>query len=139
MKLSQDIEKTSIPSRKAVYRLYSKTGKPCLDVLQRVTAPPPIAGEKLFCRHLFDDTKRCYVVPTRVESLLEQVWDKGRRVDASPSLMECRGICLAQLQLFREDHLRPINPTPYKVSGTSEFYSFFHKMWETTAPVFTIE
>lgn len=36
-----------------------------------------------------------------------------------PSLAELRSFVKSQLNLIREDHLRPLNPTPYKVSVSS--------------------
>lgn len=34
MKLSDDVEKTSLPTAKAAYRLYNKAGIPAIDLLQ---------------------------------------------------------------------------------------------------------
>jgi nicotinate phosphoribosyltransferase len=39
------------------------------------------------------------------------------------------------LKSFRKDHLRPINPTPYKVSASREFYDFFQALWQATAAI----
>jgi hypothetical protein len=33
------------------------------------------------------------------------------------------------------DHLRPLNPTPYKVSVTETVYRDFHQLWERSAPI----
>ena len=34
MKLSEDVEKTSLPTAKAAYRLYNKEGVPAVDLIQ---------------------------------------------------------------------------------------------------------
>ena len=39
------------------------------------------------------------------------------------------------LPLHREDHLRPLNPTPYKVSVNKELYNFVHEMWLKESPI----
>jgi nicotinate phosphoribosyltransferase len=36
---------------------------------------------------------------------------------------------------MRPDHLRLLNPTPYKVSVSSELYSFIHDLWLQEAPI----
>lgn len=35
----------------------------------------------------------------------------------------------------REDHIRPLNPTPYKVSVSAELYDFMHRLWLNEAPI----
>ncbi|KAJ4898800.1 Nicotinate phosphoribosyltransferase 1 [Raphanus sativus] len=53
IKLSEDVTKVSIPCKKRTYRLFGKE-----------------VGERLLCRHPFNESKRAYVVPQRVEELL---------------------------------------------------------------------
>jgi nicotinate phosphoribosyltransferase len=52
-----------------------------------------------------------------------------------PPLAELRAFVAAQLALVREDHLRPLNPTPYKVSVSTELYHYIHEMWMKEIPV----
>lgn len=40
-----------------------------------------------------------------------------------------------QLLLLREDHMRPLNPTPYKVSVSAGLYQFVHKLWSQEVPI----
>lgn len=47
----------------------SFTGHALIDLLQRSVEPPPQVGEKVLCRHPFEESKRAYVIPTRVEAL----------------------------------------------------------------------
>ncbi|CEL99239.1 unnamed protein product [Vitrella brassicaformis CCMP3155] len=139
MKLSQDVEKTSIPCRKALYRLYARSGVAVLDMMQHSADPPPKEGDRIFCRHLFDETKRCYVVPSRVEQLLVCIWQEGKSVGHRPSLKECRDHCIQSLKMVRSDHLRTENPTPYKVSASGVFYDFFKDLWQKTSPIFELQ
>lgn len=62
-----------MPGNKAAYRLYGKQGDPLNDLLQKNSEPPPEVGTKVLCRHPFDEKKRAYVTPTRVESLLKVI------------------------------------------------------------------
>merc|ERR1712194_225303 len=145
MKLSQEITKVSVPCRKNVYRLYSQTDEPLIDLMQTVDEPKPRAGDRIFCRNLFDETKRCYVTPTRVEELLVKIWAPVEEVSGEYSLdtpvqklsqlHESRTFCLERLEKFRQDILRPLNPTPYKLAVSDSFFHFFKKMWQESAPV----
>ncbi|KAF8819712.1 nicotinate phosphoribosyltransferase [Cardiosporidium cionae] len=116
MKLSQDFDKITMPASKAVYRLYSSSGSPIIDLLDKTKNLEPVRLQKIFCRHLFDETKRCYVIPDKV----------------------AREKCIEALKLFRKDHLRLINPTPYKISASESYYEYFRRIWSLLTPVDTI-
>jgi len=36
---------------------------------------------------------------------------------------------------MRPDHLRLLNPTPYKVSVSTQLYNFIHDLWLQEAPI----
>jgi len=134
IKLSQELSKMTIPGRKQVYRLYGEDGYSLLDVMVRAEDPPPAPGKRLLCHHPFDPIKRVYVTPSKVVSLLHCVWD-GRRLYPVVGLQESREYVLAQLRSTREDHLRDINPTPYKVSVSEELYNYVYHLWSEESPV----
>jgi hypothetical protein len=46
----------------------------------------------------------------------------------SPSLEQLREFVKAQMKLFRTDILRPLNPTPFKVSTSPELFHFLHDL-----------
>lgn len=71
IKLSQDVEKVTMPGNKNVYRLYSADGHASIDLMQRQDEPPPKEGQRVLCRHPFQESKRAYMNPTRVESLYQ--------------------------------------------------------------------
>eukprot|EP00397_Hematodinium_sp_SG-2012_P018366 GEMP01018811.1.p1 GENE.GEMP01018811.1~~GEMP01018811.1.p1 ORF type:complete len:595 (+),score=112.99 GEMP01018811.1:101-1885(+) len=137
MKLSEVMEKISIPSKKQVYRLYSKENVPILDLMQRDSETAPKAGNKIFCRHVLDDTKRCNVTPSKIEPLLHLMWDGKNGIPEAErrTLQQSREYSLKRVNELRADHLRPINPTPYKVSVSNDFFEFFRNMWHESAPV----
>lgn len=78
IKISLDVEKVTIPSRKAVYRLYGKEGYALLDLMAETDEDGPKVGEKILCRHPFQESKRCYATPSSVEKMLEIWWDEGK-------------------------------------------------------------
>ncbi|CAN6466479.1 unnamed protein product [Victoria cruziana] len=137
IKLSEDISKVSIPCKKQCYRLYGREGYPLVDIMTAETEPPPKVGERILCRHPFSESKRAYVVPQRVEKLLKCYWpgQSGNKGEELPTLSAIRKRCIEQLNQMRPDHLRRLNPTPYKVSVSSELYDFIHFLWLNEAPV----
>jgi hypothetical protein len=44
-------------------------GHALIDLLMRSVEPAPEVGQKVLCRHPFQESKRAYVIPTRVEPL----------------------------------------------------------------------
>ena len=138
IKLSEDVEKVTIPGRKHAYRLFLKKGEPVMDVMLGDDEPPPRAGERMLCRHPFISSKRAYVVPWRVEPLYHRAWDGaegGVPAELDVGIDAARERCAAHIAMMREDHVRFVNPTPYKVSVSEKLHDFIHKLWLDEAPV----
>jgi len=135
IKLSQDVGKVTMPGRKDAYRLYGADGHALIDLMQRSIEPPPQAGERVLCRHPFQESKRAYVIPTRVEALYKVYWQNGKVCQPQPSLKEVRDRVRASLQTLRQDHKRNLNPTPYKVAVSDCLYNFIHDLWLQNAPI----
>lgn len=87
IKLSQDVEKVTMPGNKNVFRLYGAEGHALIDLMQRECEPAPAVGQKVLCRHPFQESKRAYMIPTRVEMLY-----KVSRWRAGNILLFCFGI-----------------------------------------------
>ncbi|KAL9248657.1 Nicotinate phosphoribosyltransferase 2-like protein [Drosera capensis] len=137
MKLSEDVSKVSIPCKKRCFRLYGKEGYPLVDIMIGENEPPPKVSERILCRHPFIESKRAYVVPQRVEELLQCYWSGSsdkERVELPP-LEDIRARCMEQVEQMRPDHMRRLNPTPYKVSVSGKLYDFIHFLWLNEAPV----
>ncbi|KAH9663599.1 Nicotinate phosphoribosyltransferase 1 [Citrus sinensis] len=151
IKLSEDVSKVSIPCKKRSYRLYGKEGYPLVDIMTGENEPPPKVGERILCRHPFNESKRAYVVPQKVEELLKCYWPGSsggdypmvfgdvqflnKRREDLPTLKDTRERCIKQLEQMRPDHMRRLNPTPYKVSVSAKLYDFIHFLWLNEAPV----
>ncbi|MES1910727.1 MAG: hypothetical protein MHM6MM_003267 [Cercozoa sp. M6MM] len=151
IKLSQDVVKVTIPSRKCAYRLFGQDDTPLLDLLVPVDslegdalhhessdwpANPPTAGQRILCRSPFYARKRAFVTPSRVERLHVLAWDRGvLQQDAVSTLDEARQRCQSQVKALRRDHVRFLNPTPYKVSVTEPLFEFLHSLWLAEAPI----
>ncbi|XP_077990290.1 nicotinate phosphoribosyltransferase-like [Glandiceps talaboti] len=135
MKLSQDMEKITLPGKKDVYRLYGHDGHVLVDLMQREDEPAPQAGKRVLCRHPFEESKRAYVSPAKVYPLLKPYWYQGKICQPIPSLQDIRVTAEQSLASLRSDHKRPLNPTPYKVSVSSKLYKFIHDLWLENAPI----
>ncbi|XP_031263743.1 nicotinate phosphoribosyltransferase 1-like [Pistacia vera] len=137
IKLSEDVSKVSIPCKKRSYRLYGREGYPLVDIMTGENEPPPKVGERILCRHPFSESKRAYVVPQQVEELMKCYWpgNSGKQREDLPPLKDIRERCIKQLELMRPDHMRRLNPTPYKVSVSAKLYDFIHFLWLNEAPV----
>jgi nicotinate phosphoribosyltransferase len=46
-----------------------------------------------------------------------------------------REYVLHQLATMRPDHIRLLNPTPYKVSVSPFLYNFLHELWLQEVPI----
>uniref|UniRef100_A0A1A9WKV5 Nicotinate phosphoribosyltransferase n=1 Tax=Glossina brevipalpis TaxID=37001 RepID=A0A1A9WKV5_9MUSC len=137
IKLSQDVEKVTMPGHKNAYRLYSSDGHALIDLLQKVSESPPEVGQKVLCRHPFQESKRAYVIPSHVEPLYKIYWQNGKIIDKEslPTLEQVREKVRTSLKTLRNDHKRTLNPTPYKVSVSDNLYNFIHDLWLQNAPI----
>lgn len=86
------------------------------DLMLREDEPAPEAGVRVLCRHPFRENIRAHVTPSRVEELYKCYWKDGAIRQPIPSLEEVRARVQESLSSLRQDHLRNLNPTPYKVS-----------------------
>ncbi|XP_051117554.1 nicotinate phosphoribosyltransferase 1-like isoform X2 [Andrographis paniculata] len=130
-------KQVSIPCKKRCYRLYGKESYPLVDLMTGENEPPPKVGERILCRHPFNESKRAFVIPQRVEELMKCYWPgkSGKPREELPSLELIRERCIDQLDQMRPDHMRRLNPTPYKVSVSAKLYDFIHFLWLNEAPV----
>jgi nicotinate phosphoribosyltransferase len=134
IKLSDEVEKMTIPARKEAYRLIGANRQPVLDLMVEAGTLPPKAGERILCRHPLNEAKRAYVVPKSVVPLHRCVWD-GWQTYAFPSLDTIRQYVIDQISEMRPDHMRAINPTPYKVSVSEDLFRSIHEIWMHEAPI----
>jgi len=135
IKLSQDVEKVTMPGKKIAYRLYSNDGHALIDLLQRPDEDPPQVGKKVLCRHPFQESKRAWVHPSKVEPLYSCWWENGKIKQDYPSLSKIRDSVQESLQTLRQDHKRSLNPTPYKVGVSDDLYHFIHDLWLENQPI----
>uniref|UniRef100_A0AC34Q944 Nicotinate phosphoribosyltransferase n=1 Tax=Panagrolaimus sp. JU765 TaxID=591449 RepID=A0AC34Q944_9BILA len=135
IKLSQEVVKITIPGRKKPFRLFSRDGRCLLDLLTLEDEPDPQPNRQILCRHPFEESRRAFANPVRVEKLHFLFWDCGVMKQKLPTLSEMKQRVQNSLGELRQDHRRSLNPTPYKVSVTEKLYQFLHHIWLQNAPI----
>ena len=137
IKLSQEAEKLVIPGKKKIYRLFGKDKHCLVDLMQLEDEPDPVPGQKILVRDPFVESKRAHVIPDKVEKLLSLAFDGAQPFGGvvSTSIEAIKAKCKSDLELMRSDHIRPLNPTPYKVSVSQNLYDYMHQLWMKEAPI----
>lgn len=135
IKLSEDLDKVTIPGRKKVYRLYGQDGFAILDLLAKSNEKEPQVGDRILCRHPILESKRAFVIPSSVTCLLEKWWYNGEITRPLPTLVDIKNKVSKGLATLRPDMKRHLNPTPYKVSVTETLYEEMHSIWLENAPI----
>ncbi|XP_053205545.1 nicotinate phosphoribosyltransferase-like isoform X2 [Panonychus citri] len=135
IKLSEDLDKVTIPGRKNVYRLFGRDGFAILDLLTKCNEKDPQVNERILCRHPILESKRAHVTPAKVTRLHERWWYKGKIARNLPDLSDVKRKVEEGLNTLRPDMKRHLNPTPYKVSVTETLYGEMHSIWLEKAPI----
>ncbi|KAF6718644.1 Nicotinate phosphoribosyltransferase [Oryzias melastigma] len=123
MKISEDPEKSTIPGRKAVYRLIDPEGHPFLDLLSLEAEPPPEAGQQLKCFPLGCGDSPASVTPAQVSCLRQEVFLKGQVTQPLCSAAETRAKVQSSLQTLHPRHKRLQEPDSYTVALSEKLHS----------------
>jgi nicotinate phosphoribosyltransferase len=83
---TKDVEKVTMPGKKNVYRLYGNDGHALIDLLQLPSEVPPGVNERVLCRHPFQESKRAWVKPAKVELIYKCFWKGGQIQGELPTL-----------------------------------------------------
>ncbi|XP_023146418.2 LOW QUALITY PROTEIN: nicotinate phosphoribosyltransferase [Amphiprion ocellaris] len=123
MKISEDPEKSTVPGRKAVYRLVDADGHPFLDLLCLAVEPPPEAGLPLSCYPLGCDNSAVSVTPAQVTCLRQEVFTKGQVTQPLCSTAETRAKVQSSLQTLHPRHKRLQEPDSYTVALSEKLHN----------------
>ncbi|MBQ7529283.1 nicotinate phosphoribosyltransferase [bacterium] len=122
MKFSNSISKMINPAHKTAWRIYDERGLATADLIGLADEHPE-ENEELVLHHPIEkDVYR--VLPkakiSRIENILETVWQDGRRTRPAPSLEEMRANRQRDLASLDPGVLRMRNPHIYHVSLTDK-------------------
>lgn len=116
MKLSENIEKISLPHQKQVYRMIDKNGNFYgADAIALIDEGKPEIME-----HPFDNRKKLHLQDFQQEPLLEKVIDKGKRVSPVYSVSEIVIYSKERLNKLPQEYKRFQNPHIYKIGLSSK-------------------
>lgn len=128
IKISENIEKITLPAFKQVYRLYeNETGKAIADVI--ALHDEVIDDSRPY--EIFDPEhtwKRKTVTDFRAEKLLEKIFDKGRLVWTEPPLAQSKEHCKNQIAHLWDEVLRFENPHKYYVDISQKLWDIRHEL-----------
>ncbi|XP_034557283.1 nicotinate phosphoribosyltransferase [Notolabrus celidotus] len=123
MKISEDPEKSTVPGRKAVYRLIDAEGHPFLDLVSLAAETPPEAGVPLSCYPLGCKSSSTSFTPAQVTCLRQEVFIKGQVTHPLCSAAETRAKVQSSLQTLHPRHKRLQEPDSYTVALTEKLHS----------------
>ncbi|KAM9761639.1 nicotinate phosphoribosyltransferase [Menidia menidia] len=128
MKISEDPEKSTVPGRKAVYRLIDGEGHPFLDLLCLEVEPPPEAGRPLRCYPLNSDKSPTSVTPAQVTCLRQELFTKGKLTQPLCSAAETRAKVQSSLQTLSPRHKRLQEPDAYTVALSETLHNLVQEL-----------
>ncbi|MEG1686938.1 MAG: nicotinate phosphoribosyltransferase [Angelakisella sp.] len=123
IKISESLEKITVPGFKQVYRLYScENGKALADYITLRDEPAPDETQDMV---IFDPAaiwKRKRVYNYRAEQLLVQVFRRGQLCYDCPSVGEIRAYCADQLETLWDESKRFEFPHRYYVDLSQQLW-----------------
>ena len=123
MKLSESVEKMTIPCLKKVWRIYDEDGKAQADL---ITMADEVVDTKNGIT-LFDPIetwKECTYVNSTARCISTPIYENGKRVYTSPNLADIRKFCKAQVGTLWDEVKRFENPHRYYVDLSK-------RLWDT--------
>ncbi|KAL0208174.1 hypothetical protein P9112_010761 [Eukaryota sp. TZLM1-RC] len=132
IKLSETVEKTSLPGRKVCYRLFIASSPfACMDYLALEGEKEPVVGESLMVRHPFDIQKTMVVVPSKVVKLHKLVFSNGNVCGRQYDVKESKELVDTQVLLFDQKLLDCVDGSrTFNVGVSQQLYKMLHEMLE---------
>lgn len=120
MKISENIEKVTLPGMKEVYRYYDEEGFFYRDGILLANEDP---NEAEYIYHPHHPEKFTQVSHLKREKLLQVVYENGKLTDEQPSLAEIHEYLMARAALLPSEHKRFIKAHIYKVGISKNLYN----------------
>lgn len=130
IKVSENVEKITVPGFKQVQRLYDKkTGKAIADVVtlhdEKIDNSKPY---EIF--HPLYTWKRKTVTNFYSRKLLVQIFDKGEPIYTNPNINEVKSYCSEQIDSLWEEVTRLESPHDYFVDLSKPLWTIKHNLLE---------
>ena len=130
IKVSENVEKITIPGHKQVYRLFDKkTNKAMADVI--TLADEKIDESKPYeIFHPLYTWKRKTFTNFYAKKLLTKIFDKGKCIYESPNMDEIKQYCTEQVNTLWDEVLRFENPHEYFVDLSKPLWDIKYNLLE---------
>jgi len=122
IKLSENVAKITTPGFKNLYRLFTDEGKAIADVI--TLHEEVIDDTKPYT--IFDPNytwKKKKLTNFKAKPLMTRIYDKGKRVYASPSIKEISNYCKKQVDTLWDEVKRFENPHEYYVDLSKDLWN----------------
>ncbi len=132
IKISETAEKTLNPGEKSVWRLYDNRGLATADFISTSTEDV-LNADTLRLRHPIESSKYRVIEQSqlsKIEPLLVDIFQDGKRVYDFPTLDECRALRKADVQKLDPGVKRIINPHIYHVSLSQHLWELKNNLIE---------
>ena len=121
MKVSDNLEKTTNPGIKQVWRIKDKSGSALVDVLGLEGSEEPKEGQRLcFWHHSADYRHFIHTIDGETEALLKKRVENGRLTAPLPALNDIKAHVQKNIECFDATYKRLLNPHVYKISITDD-------------------
>ncbi len=136
IKISESLEKTPNPGNKKIWRIYDKRGKATADMIC-LQDEDPQTKSKFTLRHPTDHTKYRTLQRSdisKIEPLLELVWDKGELPHPLPDLETIRQRRVKDVEALDAGVRRLMYPHIYHVSLSQKLWDLKQELIEKSQP-----
>ena len=121
MKVSDNLEKTTNPGIKQVWRIKDKSGSALVDVLCLDGSEEPKEGQRLrFWHHSADYRHFIHTIDGKPEALLKKRMENGKLTAPLSALNDIKAHAQKNLESFDATYKRLLNPHVYKISITDD-------------------
>ena len=135
IKVSENVEKITVPHFKKLWRFYGNdTGKAIADYMTVYDETVDDSGDL----EIFDPYatwKKKVVYDFNAKELLVPIFIGGKRVYESPSLQEIRAYCMEQVDTLWDEVKRFDNPHKYYVDLSDKLWNIQHELLEKSQQV----
>lgn len=128
IKISENVDKITIPGYKKVIRIYdNKTNKALADLIM-LNSEQVDESEPLEIFHPIETWKKMTITDFHTKELLQPIFVDGKQVYESPSLMDIQKYAKNEINTFWDEYKRLLRPQEYKVDLSQELYDLKHDL-----------
>jgi len=122
IKISENVDKITIPGYKKVVRIYdNKTNKALADLIMLENENIDV-NQPLEIFHPIETWKKMTITNFHTRNLLEPIFANGKLVYKSPSLLQIQKYAKEEMDTFWDEYKRLMHPQEYKVDLSRQLY-----------------